>query len=73
MMELTKARVNGCLSEKRYPSEEYAKMVGRIEQEKRGVRLRVYRCQFGYHFHLTKRPKGFVNNRNKKNCRKLYL
>ena len=73
MRKLTKARVNGCLSKNKYPSMEYAKAVARIEHEKRGVKLREYLCQFGHHFHLTKRPKGFVNNCNKKKRRKLYL
>ena len=56
MAELTKAQVNGCLSKNRYPSREYARMVGRFEYEKRGVQLRVYLCDYGYHFHLTKKP-----------------
>lgn len=55
MKNLAKARINGCLIKKRYPSKSYAEMVGRVERRKRGVTLRVYHCQFGDHYHLTKK------------------
>ncbi len=73
MVELTKARVNGCLSKNRCPNRERAEFVKRVENEKRGVKLGEYHCQFCYGFHLTKKPKGFVKNRNQKNRNKLYL
>jgi hypothetical protein len=73
MVELTKARINGCLGKNTYPNREDAEIVSRVECETRGVKLRVYPCEFGYHFHLTKRPRGFVKNRSKRNRNKLYL
>ena len=72
-MELTKARVNGCLSKNSYPNRECAEMEARVGYEQRGVKLRVYPCQYGFHFHLTSKPKGFVHNRKKRVRCKLYL
>jgi hypothetical protein len=56
VVKITKARSNGCLSKNSYRNREDAIRVANFRHEVAGVELRVYPCQFGYHFHLTKKP-----------------
>lgn len=73
MMELTSARFKGCLSKNSYPSRDYAESVMRVEHDKRGVKLRVYPCQFGFHFHLTSKPERVSKSRKQRDRHKLYV
>jgi hypothetical protein len=60
MSMVPKARINGCVRKNKYPTMEYARDVARVEHEKRGVNLRVYRCGDCLGFHLThKKPRVF--------------
>jgi hypothetical protein len=65
---MSKAKLKGCVSKRRYSTRSLAETVGTIEENSRGVSLRVYYCGYCYGFHLTKKKKGFTGA-----CSNFYL
>lgn len=45
-----------CLRKKAYHKERHAEQVREKCEEERGVKLRVYKCSYCGHYHLTKKP-----------------
>lgn len=51
-------RLKSCLAKRQYPDSDEAARVAGIEALRRGVKLKIYKCPYGDHWHMAKwKPK----------------